>query len=379
MERSARRSRTVHHSPGRGLDRAVRESQPRSWTEDDLAASDENRGRIAEMVGAPVAYGRQVHGARCAASRSRPAPRASPRTGDRHPASRRWCWRPTACRSWWPARARSPTLHGGLARAGRRDRRAAACPSCVPELGAAARWRPRSAPAPARAATRSATRSTRRSPRTAGRTSGAEPRSQGGRAPPARGRRGRDRRTTSASARCATRAVLLPPARPGRHRSPGRHRVVELIHGLTTPVAALERVRAGSPATGRDPGVEILAAVKYLPVEQLPALARGGVTLVGENRAQELVAKAERAPGRFTWDFIGALQSRKVAAAARPRARYIHSVASDSALEQLGRHGTAGDPGPRRGQRRRRGGQGGDRARPSCRPSSSGVRCGRSG
>jgi uncharacterized pyridoxal phosphate-containing UPF0001 family protein len=117
--------------------------------------------------------------------------------------------------------------------------------------------------------------------------------------------------------------------------------VVDLIHGLTADVVArnLARAREAIAAAGRDPGeVEILAAVKYLPAEELMALADGGVTLVGENRAQELAAKAAAAPGRFTWDFIGQLQSRKVKDVL-PHVRYIHSVASDSALTQLGRHG----------------------------------------
>jgi PLP dependent protein len=101
----------------------------------------------------------------------------------------------------------------------------------------------------------------------------------------------------------------------------------------------LERVRAEIAGAGRDPDeVEILAAVKYVPLEQLGVLAEAGVTLVGENRAQELGRKADAYPDRFTWDFIGALQSRKVRDLL-PRVRYIHSVASDSALAQLGRHG----------------------------------------
>jgi PLP dependent protein len=95
----------------------------------------------------------------------------------------------------------------------------------------------------------------------------------------------------------------------------------------------LERVRAQI-----GPDVEILAAVKYLQAEDLGLLADAGVTLLGENRAQELQRKAEAYPGRFTWDFIGTLQSRKVRTLL-PYVRYIHSVASDSALEQLGRHG----------------------------------------
>ena len=117
--------------------------------------------------------------------------------------------------------------------------------------------------------------------------------------------------------------------------------MVDLIHGLTAGVVArnLTRAREAIAAAGRDPGeVEILAAVKYLPAEELAALAEGGVTVVGENRAQDLAAKAAAAPGWFTWDFIGQLQSRKVKDVL-PHVRYIHSVASDSALAQLGRHG----------------------------------------
>lgn len=117
--------------------------------------------------------------------------------------------------------------------------------------------------------------------------------------------------------------------------------MVDLIHGLRAEVVArnLARAREAIAAAGRDPvEVEILAAVKYLPAEELAALADGGVTVVGENRAQELAAKAAAVPGRFTWDFIGQLQSRKVKELL-PHVRYIHSVASDSALAQLGRHG----------------------------------------
>jgi pyridoxal phosphate enzyme (YggS family) len=119
--------------------------------------------------------------------------------------------------------------------------------------------------------------------------------------------------------------------------------MVELVRGLrAADVAAnLADARRRIADTGRDPDeVEILAAIKYLPAEELPALSEAGLRVVGENRAQELVAKQEAMPEAFTWDFIGALQSRKVALLL-PRVRYIHSVASDSALAQLARHGTA--------------------------------------
>jgi len=100
----------------------------------------------------------------------------------------------------------------------------------------------------------------------------------------------------------------------------------------------LERVREKIAATGRDPAdVEILAAIKYVSADELPALAEGGIELVGENRAQDLLAKREQHAGDFTWDFIGALQSRKVKDIA-PAVRLIHSVASESALRQLDKH-----------------------------------------
>jgi pyridoxal phosphate enzyme (YggS family) len=116
--------------------------------------------------------------------------------------------------------------------------------------------------------------------------------------------------------------------------------LAELITGITAERVQdnLARVRTEIARAGADPGeIEILAATKYVAVEELPALAAGGVKLVGENRAQDLAAKAKAHPGLFTWDFIGHLQSRKVAAVL-PHVRYIHSVASDSALAQLGRH-----------------------------------------
>src|SRR5919197_1811511 len=71
----------------------------------------------------------------------------------------------------------------------------------------------------------------------------------------------------------------------------------------------------------------------------MEALADAGVALVGENRLQDLEAKRERWAGEFAWDFIGNLQSRKVKRIL-PLVRLIHSVASESALEQLAKHGT---------------------------------------
>ena len=84
------------------------------------------------------------------------------------------------------------------------------------------------------------------------------------------------------------------------------------------------------------PDVEILAAVKYL--DDLDPIVAAGVTLAGENRAQQLEAKAARWP-QLRWHFIGQLQSRKVKTIL-PLVELIHSVASESALKELGKHGT---------------------------------------
>jgi len=125
--------------------------------------------------------------------------------------------------------------------------------------------------------------------------------------------------------------------------------VAELIYGLDPTrigarvAEARERIAVAAASAGRDPAeVELLAAVKYVPLDELGALADAGLTLLGENRAQELVAKATAWEGRadFTWDFIGHLQSRKVKDLV-PRVRFIHSVASESALAQLALHPAA--------------------------------------
>jgi PLP dependent protein len=113
--------------------------------------------------------------------------------------------------------------------------------------------------------------------------------------------------------------------------------MAELIRGIDPERvrANLERVRerAGD-------GVEILVACKYVPLEEMGALAEAGAALVGENRQQDLAAKHERWGDVFEWDFIGNLQSRKVKQVL-PLCRLLHPVATDSVLRELGKHGGA--------------------------------------
>jgi pyridoxal phosphate enzyme (YggS family) len=124
--------------------------------------------------------------------------------------------------------------------------------------------------------------------------------------------------------------------------------MADLIHGLDAARVRvnLAEVRAEIAAAcgraGRDPrDVSVLAAVKYVPLDEVGVLADAGITLAGENRAQDLVAKAELVGDRLTFDFIGHLQSRKVRQIL-PHVRWIHSVASQSVLEQLERHAAPG-------------------------------------
>lgn len=127
--------------------------------------------------------------------------------------------------------------------------------------------------------------------------------------------------------------------------------MVELIYGLELQrvQANLEAVRkeiaAAAAISGREPReIEILAAGKYVPCEELPLLADAGITLLGENRAQDLQEKVAAHGDLFVWDFIGTLQSKHVRAIL-PHVRLIHSLASDSALREIQRHADRARPG----------------------------------
>ena len=90
-----------------------------------------------------------------------------------------------------------------------------------------------------------------------------------------------------------------------------------------------ERIRAEL-----GPEVTIVAATKYVDVEELAALAEAGIEVVGENRAQDLEAKHARHGDAFRWHFIGHLQSRK-AKTVNDICELCHSLASESAARRL--------------------------------------------
>ena len=93
--------------------------------------------------------------------------------------------------------------------------------------------------------------------------------------------------------------------------------------------AAYERIR---DEVG--PGVTIVAATKYVSVDDMAALAEAGVEVVGENRAQDLEAKHAVYGDAFRWHFIGHLQSRKAKIVNRT-CELVHSLASESAARRL--------------------------------------------
>jgi uncharacterized pyridoxal phosphate-containing UPF0001 family protein len=82
------------------------------------------------------------------------------------------------------------------------------------------------------------------------------------------------------------------------------------------------------------PAVTVVAATKYVSIEELGVLAEAGVEVVGENRAQDLEAKHARYGPRFRWHFIGHLQSRK-AKTVNATCELCHSLSSDSAARRL--------------------------------------------
>ena len=97
-----------------------------------------------------------------------------------------------------------------------------------------------------------------------------------------------------------------------------------------------EEIRARLEAVKADvgPRVTVVAATKYVSLDDMAALADAGVEVVGENRAQDLEAKHAVYGHAFRWHFIGHLQSRKVKVVNRI-CELVHSLGSESAARRL--------------------------------------------
>jgi pyridoxal phosphate enzyme (YggS family) len=101
-----------------------------------------------------------------------------------------------------------------------------------------------------------------------------------------------------------------------------------------TPDPAAIKVRYERVKAEVGPGVTIVAATKYVSLEDMAALVEAGIEVVGENRLQDLEAKHEAYGAAFRWHFIGHLQSRKAREVSRI-CELVHSLDSDSAAARL--------------------------------------------
>jgi len=101
-------------------------------------------------------------------------------------------------------------------------------------------------------------------------------------------------------------------------------------------VLSPEQIRARLAEVQRQvgPDVTVVAATKYVSLADMGSLAEAGVTVVGENRAQDLEAKHAEYGNAFRWHFIGQLQSNKVKVVNRI-CELVHSLDSDSAARRL--------------------------------------------
>jgi uncharacterized pyridoxal phosphate-containing UPF0001 family protein len=82
------------------------------------------------------------------------------------------------------------------------------------------------------------------------------------------------------------------------------------------------------------PGATVVAATKYVSLQEMAVLVEAGIEVVGENRAQDLEAKHAEYGDAFRWHFIGRLQSNKVKVVNRT-CELVHSLDSLSAARKL--------------------------------------------
>ncbi len=98
------------------------------------------------------------------------------------------------------------------------------------------------------------------------------------------------------------------------------------------------RVDAAARRAGRDPAaVCMIGATKTVPVERIAEAVAAGLTDLGENRAQELLAKAPALGDDVCWHFLGQLQRNKVRPLAE-RVTWWHSVDRPELAPTLARH-----------------------------------------
>jgi pyridoxal phosphate enzyme (YggS family) len=100
-----------------------------------------------------------------------------------------------------------------------------------------------------------------------------------------------------------------------------------------------ERLRTACERSGRDASsVDLLAVSKTFPVEAIREAMDAGQLLFGENKVQEVLAKAPELPSKLRWHLIGHLQSNKVRKIL-PLVDAVHSVDSIDLARDIQRIG----------------------------------------
>lgn len=123
---------------------------------------------------------------------------------------------------------------------------------------------------------------------------------------------------------------MTPPVEPAAQR-PGA--------GVRERVASVKaRIAAAALRAGRDPAsVELVAVSKGVAPDQVAEAVAAGIRAVGENRAQELLAKASHLAGlEVEWHFVGRIQRNKVKALA-PLVTVWHAVDRVAVGEEVAR------------------------------------------
>ena len=113
------------------------------------------------------------------------------------------------------------------------------------------------------------------------------------------------------------------------------------VETVRANLAVIERrIAAACEKVGCETRPRLLVASKYLDVDQMGILAKAGIGLVGENRAEGLEEKWARWNDSFEFHFIGHVQSRKVRQVV-PYVSLIQSVESISLVEELDKRADA--------------------------------------
>ena len=99
----------------------------------------------------------------------------------------------------------------------------------------------------------------------------------------------------------------------------------------------LNRIKSELPS-----GVKLVAVSKFHPMEAILEAYQAGQTVFGENRPQELAAKAVQLPQDIEWHFLGHLQTNKLKMVL-PYATLVQSVDSVHLLQAIDNWGSAND------------------------------------